>query len=217
MADELLATDGRVIGERAIATRQRLLDATLDLLRRDGVLDLKVVDISRDAGAAPATFYQYFSDLDAAILALSETALDDEVPLVEFLQPPWSSAADIERARAFVQAYSEYWSDHYAVLIVRNLKADGGDVDFRSARSRANLLLLRRMAAMVTAGQEAERVPASLDPFAAAAAMMAMLDRLFTYQTEVRRRGTSKSAQHETLTTILFQTLTGIPTSSTSS
>ena len=27
MADEVLATDGRVIGERAAATRQRLLDA----------------------------------------------------------------------------------------------------------------------------------------------------------------------------------------------
>ena len=209
MAEELLATDGRVIGERATATRQRLLNATSELLRRDGVLDLKVVDITRDAGAAPATFYQYFSDLDAAILALSEAAIDDEAPLVEFLQPPWSSVNDLPRARAFVEAYAEYWSDHYGVLIVRNLKADGGDVDFRSARSRANLLLLRRMADMVSASQAAERVPASLDPFAAATAMMAMLDRLFSYQTELRRRGTSKSAQRETLTTILFQTLCG--------
>jgi AcrR family transcriptional regulator len=208
--DELLATDGRVIGERATATRQRLLDATLELLRRDGVLELKVVDITRDAGAAPATFYQYFSDLDAAILALSEIAIDDQAPLVEYLQPPWSSADDLPRARAFVEAYSEYWNDHQPVLIVRNLKADGGDVDFRSARSRANLLLLRRMADMVSAGQAAQRVPTSLDPFAAAAAMMAMLDRLFAYQNELRRRGTSKTAQRETLTTILFQTLSGI-------
>jgi len=210
VADELLATDGRVIGERATATRQRLLDATLELLRRDGVLDLKVVDITRDAGAAPATFYQYFSDLDAAILALAETAIDDEAPLVEFLQPPWSSRDDLQRARAFVDAYGEYWNDHYAVLIVRNLKADGGDVDFRSVRSRANLLLLRRMADMVSAGQAAQRLPDTLDPFAAAAAMMAMLDRLFAYQNELRRRGTSKSAQRETLTTILFQTLSGV-------
>ena len=210
MADELLATDGRVIGERATATRQRLLDATLELLRRDGVLELKVVDITRDAGAAPATFYQYFSDLDAAILALSEIAIDDQAPLVDYLQPPWSSADDLPRARAFVEAYAEYWNDHQAVLIVRNLKADGGDVNFRSARSRANLLLLRRMADMVTAGQAARRVPTTLDPFAAAAAMMAMLDRLFAYQNELRRRGTSKSAQRETLTTILFQTLSGI-------
>ena len=182
----------------------------MELLRRDGVLDLKVVDITREAGAAPATFYQYFSDLDAAILALSETAIDDEEPLVEHLIPPWSTADDVARARAFVDAYGQYWSDHDAVLIVRNLKADAGDADFRSVRSRANLLLLRHMANMVTAGQAAERVPATLNPFAAAAAMMAMLDRLFTYQNELRRRGPSKAAQRETLTAILFQTLSGI-------
>ena len=164
MADELLATDGRVIGERATATRQRLLDATLELLRRDGILDLKVVDITREAGAAPATFYQYFSDLDAAILALAEAAIDDEAPLVQHLEQPWTSAEHVDMARAFVDAYGDYWNDHYPVLILRNLKADGGDVDFRSVRSRANLLLLRRMADMVTAAQESKRAHGTLDP-----------------------------------------------------
>ena len=209
MDDEVLATDGRVIGERAAATRQRLLDSTLSLLRRDGVLDLRVVDITREAGAAPSTFYQYFADLDAAILALAEAVIDDEAPLVEFLQPAWSAPTDIVRAEAFVEAYARYWSEHFAVLVVRNLKADEGDVVFRSVRSRANLLLLRRMAEMVTVGQAEGRLPATLDPFATAAAMMAMLDRLLAYQNELSRRGSSKSAQRETLTTILFRTLSG--------
>lgn len=211
MADEILATDGRIIGERAAATRRRLLDATLLLLRRDGVLDLKVVDITREAGAAPATFYQYFADQDAAVLALAEDAIEDERPLVDFLQPAWSTSADIERARAFVDAYSQYWNDHYAVLTLRNLKADNGEINFRSVRSRANLLLLRRMADMVTASQTGGRIAANLDPFATAAAMMAMLDRLLAYQNELMRRGSSKSAQRDTLTTILFQTLAGTP------
>ncbi len=212
MAEELLATDGRVIGERAAATRQRLLDATNALLKRDGVLDLKVVEVTREAGAAPATFYQYFSDLDGAILALSEEAIEAEVPLVEFLQPAWSKDSDLDRAREFVDAYASYWSEHFAVLVVRNLKADEGNIDFRSVRSRANLLLLRHMADMVTVGQEAGRVTTTLDPFTTAAAMMAMLDRLLAYQNELRRRGSSRSAQRETLATILFQTLSGIRT-----
>ncbi len=210
MDEEVLATDGRVIGERAIATRQRLLESTLTLLRRDGVLDVKVVDITRDAGAAPATFYQYFADLDAAILALAEAAIDDEAPLVDLLQPAWSTPADVERARAFVDAYATYWNEHHAVLVVRNLKADEGDVTFRSVRSRANLLLLRRMADMITVGQTEGRVPTALDPFAAAAALMAMLERLLAYQNELSRRGSSKSAQRETLTAILFHTLSGL-------
>ena len=210
MAEEVLATDGRVIGERAAATRQRLLDATLALLQRDGVLDLKVVDITREASAAPATFYQYFADLDAAVLALAEMAVDDEAPLVDFLQPVWSSPADHLRAVAFVDAYATYWNDHQAVLLVRNLKAEQGDIEFRAVRTRANLLLLRRMADMVTAGQEAGRVSTLLDPFATAAAMMSMLDRLLAYSNELRRRGSSKEAQRDTLVAILFHTLSGI-------
>ncbi len=78
MTDNLLAADGRVIGSRAKATRLRLLDATAKLLRSHGVLELKVVDITREAGTSPATFYQYFADVDTVLLALAETAGENE-------------------------------------------------------------------------------------------------------------------------------------------
>ncbi len=45
--DVVAAADGRITGERALATRRRLLDATESLLERNGVRDLKVVDITR--------------------------------------------------------------------------------------------------------------------------------------------------------------------------
>ena len=72
--------------------------------------------------------------------------------------------------------------------------------------------MVEAMADMVSAGQTAQRVPTTIDPFAAGSAMMAMIDRLFAYRNELRRRGTPKSAQRDTLTTILFQTLSGIQT-----
>ncbi|MFM8946757.1 MAG: hypothetical protein ACKOJC_08645 [Actinomycetota bacterium] len=50
MSNEVLAADGRVIGSRAQATRRRLLDATAKLLREQGILDLRVVDITREVG-----------------------------------------------------------------------------------------------------------------------------------------------------------------------
>ena len=33
---------------------------------------MKVIDIAREAGTSPATFYQYFADVEAAILVLAE-------------------------------------------------------------------------------------------------------------------------------------------------
>jgi AcrR family transcriptional regulator len=212
MTNEVQAADGRVIGERALATRRRLLDATVATLERDGVLDLKVVDITREIGMAAATFYQYFADVDAAILALAEEAIEDERPLVDHLEPAWSTPADVERARAFIDAYATYFDDHQAVLRVLFLKAEEGEPSYRAVRSSANLLILRRMAAMLKEGQADGRIPMSLDPFATSAAMLAMIERLLTYQNEIRRRGTSKKAMRETLTTIVFRTLSGIST-----
>jgi AcrR family transcriptional regulator len=82
MSDDVFAADGRVIGSRALVTRRKLLDATAKLLQEQGILDLRVVDISRDVGSSPATFYQYFNDVDEAILELAKEATDDEKPLV---------------------------------------------------------------------------------------------------------------------------------------
>ncbi|MEZ5320950.1 MAG: helix-turn-helix domain-containing protein [Microthrixaceae bacterium] len=42
------------------------------LLRSVNYRDLKVTDIAREAGTSPATFYQYFGDVEAAVLALAE-------------------------------------------------------------------------------------------------------------------------------------------------
>ncbi|MSZ89065.1 MAG: TetR family transcriptional regulator, partial [Actinobacteria bacterium] len=69
--DDVTATDGRVIGRRAIQTRRRILDTTAALLKEHGALDLKVTDVAREVGASPATFYQYFADVEDAILALA--------------------------------------------------------------------------------------------------------------------------------------------------
>ena len=70
--DDLRAADGRVPGRRGRATRQRLLEQTAEMLRTSSYRDLKVVDIAREAGTSPATFYQYFPDVESAILVLAE-------------------------------------------------------------------------------------------------------------------------------------------------
>lgn len=209
MTDDVLAADGRVIGSRAQATRRRLLDATAKLLKDQGVLELKVVDVTREVGTSPATFYQYFADVDAAILALAEEAGENEHPLLAHLSNGWDGPHGLDQARAFVDEYVEYWRDHHAVLRMRNLKAEEGDKDFRRARSTANLLVIEAMVTMVRDSQAAGRLPDTLEPFATAAAMLAMIERLLAYQNELGRRGTSKVELRETLATILYRTLTG--------
>src|SRR3546814_2230358 len=71
-SDDGRAADGRVPGRRGRATRQRLLDCTAGMLDTTSYRDVKVIDVAREAGTSPATFYQYFSDVEAAILVLAE-------------------------------------------------------------------------------------------------------------------------------------------------
>ena len=66
------AADGRRPGRRGRATRQRLLDCTATCCSSSSYRELKVVDIAREAGTSPATFYQYFADVESAVVVLAE-------------------------------------------------------------------------------------------------------------------------------------------------
>lgn len=201
------AADGRVIGARARATRRRLLDQTAELLDRNGVLDLKVVDVTRAIGTSPATFYQYFTDVDDAILTLAEEAGEHERALVEHLTDDWTGPDGFECALTFVDAYRRYWNGHRGILRVRNLKAEEGDRRFRAVRRNASVPMVEAMAEMVRHGIEAGRLSPSLDPFATGAAMLAMLERLLVYQVGLGRIGSTVSDLRLTLATVLYQTL----------
>ena len=77
--------DGRPLGKAGAATRRRLLDATARLLESDGVRDLRVVDIAQEVGTSPATFYQYFRDVEEAVLALNAEVGEELAPVDELL------------------------------------------------------------------------------------------------------------------------------------
>lgn len=208
-AEPTIATDGREIGERAKATRRRLLEATRSLLRRDGLSNLRLVDITREIDASPATFYQYFADMDAALLALCDDAREDTAELLVALEEQWSTPADLERARAFVAAFVSHWEQHGTVLRVRNLKAEENVRDFRRSRQNAMLPLIERLAQMTDHSVSDGRLPTDTDGFATASAILAMLERLTAYRAELAQRGTSEDALEATLARIAFQLVSG--------
>ena len=82
---ELATTDGRVPGERGRQTRQRLLDATVELLTTTSWRSVKVTDIARQARTSPATFYQYFGNVEQAIRVLAEGMVDQAAQLAELV------------------------------------------------------------------------------------------------------------------------------------
>src|SRR6476661_6340318 len=97
---EPVALNGRALGSRGARTRRRLLEATAGLLETHGIRDLRVVDIARRVETSPATFYQYFRDVEDAVLALASEVGDEVIPLARLLDGPWAGGAGLDAARA---------------------------------------------------------------------------------------------------------------------
>jgi AcrR family transcriptional regulator len=173
----LRAVDGRVPGRRGRATRQRLLDATREVLESTAFRELKVVDIARLAGTSPATFYQYFPDIEAALLSLArelaETGGAELRGLVE--HGDWTPAAAYGTAQQVAEGYLALWEQHRALIGVIDLAALEGDGRFRELRtallSGATSALQHTIASSIEAGH----LPADTDVRARSGVLVSML------------------------------------------
>jgi AcrR family transcriptional regulator len=203
-APDTLALDGRSLGQRGTQTRARLLEATARLLEDNGLRELRVVDIARAVDLSPATFYQYFADVEAAVLALSIAVGEETSSLAGLLAEDWNRPDGLGFARQLVEDFIANWDHHRAVLRTRNLAAQEGDQRFRSVRNESLRPLTEGIAAKVAA-----RTDSGLSPYAAAAAMVAMLERMAAFHADLEVYGTSREQLVETTARILHQTATG--------
>jgi AcrR family transcriptional regulator len=173
---DLRAADGRVPGRRGRATRQRLLACTGDMLGTSSYRELKVIDIAREAGTSPATFYQYFADVEAAILVLAEEMAVDAARLPAIVEPgSWKGRAGYDRALELVDAVLDFWEAHRALLRVIDLTTEEGDQRFRQIRTKLLAALNDSLANVFRVFQDEGRHPSTLDPRATAGSVVAML------------------------------------------
>jgi AcrR family transcriptional regulator len=202
-ARDSVALDGRALGKRGAETRRRLLDATAARLEENGLRDLRVVDIAREVGTSPATFYQYFRDVEEAVLAIAESVGEQAVPLAGYIDEPWEGEAGLESARRLVDGFLVYWDEHRAVLRTRNLAAQEGDQRFRDVRNAALRPITEGLSRKV-----AEREVPGVAPYAAAAALVAMMERMAAFHVDLEPYGVSRADVVETTARIVFRTVT---------
>ena len=163
---------GQRMYPKGAQTRRRLMKATADLMEKRSVRDLKVTEITALAGAATSTFYIYFDDVIAAVLAVTEEIEQFTPEIRSLLDQPWAPRDAYQNARALVQAYVNFWDQHHAILRMRNLAAEEGDKRFREARHRSTEPLL------VVLQQKVEAGGLPVDARAVATIIMAILERI---------------------------------------
>lgn len=205
------AADGRVPGRRGLATRQRLLDCAADMLRTTSYRDMKVVDIAREAETSPATFYQYFPDVESAMLVLADDMV--QLGVERFAQlsaaTAWRDKDGYSGADAIAGGILEFWDEHQAVLRVIDLASEEGDARFANVRTRLLNDLNNTLAAAAREQQAQGRGQEGLDPNAIAGVLVAMLAHVSAHRMGFEFWGVRSDQLRSTMARIIFWSVTG--------
>lgn len=202
---DLRAADGRIPGKRGRQTRDRLLDATAAMLANRGYRDLSVVEIARSVETSPATFYQYFGDVEEAILVLAQRMVDDGQALRTLVtEANWNGRAARESAEAIVDEFLRFWRHHHAVMRVVDLAIAEGDKRFRTIRNDLLGPVTEGLRDGLAALDRTDH-----DPAAAASVLVSMLAHMAEHQAGLAAWGVKLEEARETMVGIVHWTITG--------
>ena len=197
----------RLPGRRGQATRRKLLDAATSLLESQTYRELTVTDIARVAGTSPATFYQYFSDVEEAVLAIATEMVEVTGALLagRIVDRTWSGTEGWEASLDVADAFIDLWERDRAILRVIDLATDEGDRRFREVRTR---LLGAPADAFVRVLTERTDVVVA-DPLADAGVLVSMLAHVAAHIDGLRSWGADAGELRRSMARVVYATLTG--------
>ncbi|MFJ4620076.1 TetR family transcriptional regulator [Streptomyces sp. NPDC088812] len=202
--------DGRVAGRRGQATRQKLLDCLSDMLSSSPYRDVKVIDVARKAGTSPATFYQYFPDVEGAVLEIAEQMAAEGAGLTELVGGrSWVGKAGWQTAQELVDGFLEFWKKNDAILRVVELGAAEGDKRFYKLRMKILNSVNSSLADAVAELQSKGRVDKDVNPAAIAGALVAMLAAVASHQKGFLAGGVKQAEIKPNLALLVHLGITG--------
>jgi len=209
-AQQLRASDGRVPGRRGRATREKLLSCTAEILEKTSYRDLKVIDIARCAGTSPATFYQYFNDVEAAVLELAGKLQEEGASLVELIRDSsWKGARGHQTATSLTDAFLDLWERNRAILRVVDLATAEGDLHFQNIRTHLLNEVTLALRDVIEGFREQKKQPHDLDPMAQAATLVSMLAHVAAHRYGFEFWGIRSDKMRDSVARLLYIGVTG--------
>ncbi|MEU6340153.1 MULTISPECIES: TetR/AcrR family transcriptional regulator [unclassified Streptomyces] len=210
MTGQVRTVDGRVAGRRGQATRQKLLDCLSEMLSTSPYRDVKVIDVARMAGTSPATFYQYFPDVEGAVLELAEEMAKEGAALTDLVAGrSWAGKAGATAAEELVEGFLSFWRKHDAILRVVDLGAAEGDKRFYKLRMKILNPLTNSLSDSVKELQSKGRVDKDITPAAVAGSLVAMLAAVAAHQKGFQSWGVKQAELKPNLALLVHLGVTG--------
>ncbi|MBU7598418.1 TetR/AcrR family transcriptional regulator [Streptomyces sp. P38-E01] len=210
MTGQVRTVDGRVAGRRGQATRQKLLDCLSEMLSSSPYRDVKVIDVARKAGTSPATFYQYFPDVEGAVLEIAETTAKEATSLTGLAAGrSWAGKAARESAEELVDGFLAFWRRHNAILRVIDLGAAEGDKRFYKIRMKLLTPVTGSLREAIEELQEKGRVDDSVNAGAIAGSLVTMLASVAGHQKGFQTWGVKQAELKPNLALLVHLGVTG--------
>jgi AcrR family transcriptional regulator len=210
MTGQVRTVDGRVAGRRGQATRQKLLDCLSEMLSSSPYRDVKVIDVARKAGTSPATFYQYFPDVEGAVLEIAEQMATEGGQLTDLLAGrSWVGKAGWQTSQELVDGFLEFWRRNDAILRVVDLGAAEGDKRFYKLRMKILNSVNNSLSDAVAELQAKGRVDKDVNPAAVAGSLVAMLAAVASHQKGFQTWGVKQAELKPNLALLVHLGVTG--------
>ncbi|MBT2387204.1 TetR family transcriptional regulator [Streptomyces sp. ISL-11] len=210
MTGQVRTVDGRVAGRRGQATRQKLLDCLSEMLSSSPYRDVKVIDVARKAGTSPATFYQYFPDVEGAVLEIAEEMAKEGTTLTELVAGrSWVGKSGWQAAEELVDGFLGFWRKHDAILRVVDLGAAEGDKRFYKIRMKILNAVTNSLTDSVKELQSKNKVDKDVNPAAVAGSLVAMLAAVASHQKGFTSWGVKQAELKPNLALLVHLGITG--------
>ncbi|MEU6847938.1 TetR family transcriptional regulator [Streptomyces sp. NPDC046716] len=210
MTGQVRTVDGRVAGRRGQATRQKLLECLGEMLSSSPYRDVKVIDVARKAGTSPATFYQYFPDVEGAVLEIAEQMAAEGAELTGLVADrSWVGKAGWATAQELVDGFLEFWRKNDAILRVVDLGAAEGDKRFYKIRMKILNSVNNSLADAVKDLQDKGKVDKDVSPAAVAGSLVAMLAAVASHQRGFQTWGVKQAELKPNLALLVHLGVTG--------
>ncbi|MER5973628.1 TetR family transcriptional regulator [Streptomyces sp. NPDC001922] len=210
MTGQVRTVDGRVAGRRGQATRQKLLDCLSEMLSSSPYRDVKVIDVARKAGTSPATFYQYFPDVEGAVLELAEEMAKEGQSLTGLVAGrSWVGKSGWQTAEELVDGFLSFWRKNDAILRVIDLGAAEGDKRFYKIRMKILNAVTNSLTDSVKELQSKGKVDKDVSPAAVSGSLVAMLAAVAAHQKGFQSWGVKQAELKPNLALLVHLGVTG--------
>lgn len=210
MTGQVRTVDGRVAGRRGQATRQKLLDCLSEMLSSSPYRDVKVIDVARKAGTSPATFYQYFPDVEGAVLEIADRMAAESSALAELTAGrSWTGKAGWQTAQELVDGFLDFWRKNDAILRVVDLGAAEGDKRFSKIRMKVLNSVNSSLTDSVAELQAKGRIDKDVNPAAIAGSLVVMLAAAASHQKGFSSWGVKQAELKPSLALLTYLGVTG--------